>query len=135
MLHIYIYDISHLRVNFLLRSLFFFLIFGARTVDIMITLGLIFLNQNRRHHRDFYLYCVRFQFLISVCVKNTIFRDVTLCNVLEIQRRFARESYCHLQVGRMFVRKGATSRKSSLLYYFSATYSSKTTTTTTTTTT
>ena len=75
----------------------------------MITLDHIFLNQNRRHHRDFHLHCVRFQFLMSACIKNTISRDVTLCNVLEIYRRFAKELYCHLQVGRLFVRNGATS--------------------------
>jgi hypothetical protein len=53
--------------------------------------------------------------------------------VLEIYRPFAWEGYCHLQVGRMFVCKGATLHKSALIYYFSATYGSKTTTTTTTT--
>jgi hypothetical protein len=67
-----------------------------------------------------------------VCVKNIIFLDVTLCNVLEIYERFAKEHYCHLKIGRMFVRKVAKSRKSTLLYYFSATCGSKTTTTTTT---
>ena len=94
-------------INCLLRP--FFLIFDVRTVDKMITLDHIFLNQNRRHHRDFHLHCVRFQFLMSACIKNTISRDVTLCNVLEIYRRFAKELYCHLQVGRLFVRNGATS--------------------------